>query len=38
MGTEEVRVKGLEINRVADDRFDFVPRKEDVIEDLRGRF
>lgn len=36
--TEEVRVKHLEINRVPEDRFDMVPTKEDVIEDLRGRF
>ena len=36
--TEEIRVKSLEINKVPDDRFDMVPRKEDVIEDLRGMF
>ncbi len=34
--SEEVRVKSIEVNRVPDDRFDFVPEKEDVIEDLRG--
>lgn len=36
--TEEVRVKHIEINRVPDERFDLVPTKADVIEDLRGRF
>jgi hypothetical protein len=36
--TEEVRVKSIEINHVPDDRFDFVPKKEDVIEDPRGNF
>jgi hypothetical protein len=35
---EEVRVKHIEINRVPEERFDMVPTKEDVIEDLRGRF
>ncbi len=34
--TEEVRVKSLEVNKVLDDRFDMVPEKGDVIEDLRG--
>lgn len=34
--SEEVRVKSIEVNRVPDDRFDFVPKKGDVIEDLRG--
>jgi hypothetical protein len=36
--TEEVRVKHIEINHVPDERFDMVPTKADVIEDLRGRF
>lgn len=36
--TEEIRVERLEINRVPDDLFDMVPKKEDFIEDLRGRF
>jgi hypothetical protein len=34
--TEEVRVKSIEVNHVRDDRFDMVPAKGDVIEDLRG--
>lgn len=36
--TEEVRVKRIEVNKVLDDRFDMVPEKGDVIEDLRGMF
>jgi hypothetical protein len=33
---EEIRVKSIEVNKVLDDRFDMVPEKGDVIEDLRG--
>ena len=33
---ENVRVQGIEVNKVPDDRFDIVPGKADVIEDLRG--
>jgi hypothetical protein len=33
---EEIRVKSIEVNKVSDDRFDMVPKKGDVIEDLRG--
>lgn len=36
--TELIRVKNVEINNVPDDRFDLVPRKNDVVEDLRGTF
>jgi hypothetical protein len=36
--TEQIQVQSLEVNRVADDLFDMVPRKGDTIEDLRGRF
>jgi len=35
--TEEVHVKNIEVNKVVDDRFDMVPAKGDVIEDLRGQ-
>ena len=36
--TEELRVKSIEVNKVLDDRFDMVPKKGDVIEDLSGMF
>ncbi|MHC5538022.1 hypothetical protein ACYOEI_07290 [Singulisphaera rosea] len=36
--TEVIRVKTIELNNVPDDRFDMVPRKNDVVEDLRGIF
>ena len=35
---ENVRVQSFEVNKVPDDRFDVVPGKADVIEDLRGVF
>jgi hypothetical protein len=35
---EQLQVHSLEVNQVPDDRFDMVPGKEDVIEDLRGMF
>lgn len=34
---EEIRVEKVEVNRVADDLFDMVPKADDVIEDLRGK-
>ena len=37
--TETIRVENLEINKVADDLFDMpVPKKGDMVEDLRGLF
>ena len=35
---EEIRVKSIEVDKVLDDHFDLVPKKGDVIEDLRGMF
>jgi hypothetical protein len=36
--TEAIHIKSIEVNKVPDDRFDMVPEKGDVIEDLRGMF
>ncbi|WP_422927799.1 hypothetical protein [Singulisphaera sp. PoT] len=33
---ENIRVEKVEVNRVADDLFDMMPKAGDVIEDLRG--
>jgi hypothetical protein len=35
--TEEIRVQTLEVNHVADVRFDMEPQQGDSIEDLRGK-
>jgi hypothetical protein len=35
--TEEITVQTLEVNHVADDRFDMEPKQGDSIEDLRGK-
>lgn len=35
--TEEITVQTLEVNHVADDRFDMEPKQADSIEDLRGK-